>query len=438
MKKNAFLLTIFAVAAVSALCVTQTLRAEDDWQREADARIEKHRKTDVAITVTRDGKPISAAEVRVQMKKHAFLFGCNLFMLGQCGEPELDRAYETRFAELLNFATLPFYWWDYEHEKGKPDHARREKMAHWCAEHGILAKGHPLMWNFWQNQWMNETSAEELWKLQQARITDCVTRFEKQIPVWDVVNELVQFDRGECAERAPQLTEAIKARGRVEAVKECFRSARAANPEAVLLVNDYMTYDDYAGLLDELRGADGKLIFDVVGIQSHMHGGRWDNQRIVETCERFEKFGLPVHFTEMTIVSGQEGWGLENWASTPEGEERQAREVARIYTMLFSQPVVAAITWWDFSDRGAWMNAPSGLLRQDMTPKPAYDALHGLIKNAWWTDETVKTDGNGSAKTRVFRGDYEITVTLADGTQKTFTTAFTGDAENRFTAEMAE
>lgn len=431
--KHIFLTT---TVLFTAFFTTVHATAQDDWQAAADARIEKHRKTDVSLTVTQAGKPVSGAEVRIEMKKHEFLFGCNLFMLRQCGSPELDAAYEKRFADLMNFATLGFYWWDYEREKGKPGHARREDMARWCAEQGILAKGHPLAWNFHQNRWMNETPAEELWQLQQERITDCVSHFRQSIPVWDVVNELVQFDRGECAEKAPQLTEAIKARGRVQAVKECFASARKANPDAVLLVNDYMVYDDYVAFIKQLTDDDGKLIFDAIGLQSHMHSGEWDNAKIEDVCKRYTQFEQPVHFTELTILSGQRGWERQDWKSTPEGEAHQAREVARVYTMLFSQPMVKAITWWDFSDRGAWQNAPSGLLRADMTPKPAYDALYELVKTKWWTDETLATDAAGAASARVFRGDYEVTVTLPDGTQKMFKQTFTGDDGCAFTAEF--
>ncbi|MCD6507549.1 hypothetical protein J7M22_13115 [Candidatus Poribacteria bacterium] len=48
--------------------------------------------------------------------------------------------------------------------------------------------------------------------------------------------------------------------------------------------------------------------------------------------------------------------------------------------MLFSHPSVEAITWWDFSDRGAWQGTAAGFLRKDMSPKPAYERLTELVK----------------------------------------------------------
>ena len=87
-----------------------------------------------------------------------------------------------------------------------------------------------------------------------------------------------------------------------------------------------------------------------------------------------------LHRVEIRILSGDRQWEKKgDWPSTPEGEAYQAQEAARIYTLLFSHPAVEAITWWDFSDRQAWQHAPAGLLRSDMTPKPAYDELKKLL-----------------------------------------------------------
>ena len=76
--------------------------------------------------------------------------------------------------------------------------------------------------------------------------------------------------------------------------------------------------------------------------------------------------------------------------------------------MLFSHPAVEAITWWDFADLGSWQGAPAGLVRKDMTPKPAYEALTRLIKGKWWTGEAkLTTDAAGKVRFRGYLGAYE-------------------------------
>jgi endo-1,4-beta-xylanase len=147
-----------------------------------------------------------------------------------------------------------------------------------------------------------------------------------------------------------------------------------------------------------------------------MHRGAWSNTKIWTICQDYAKFGVPLHFTETTLLSGANGWNLtangKSWPSTVEGEKRQADEVERVYTMLFSHPAVAAITWWDFSDRSAWQQAPAGLLRADMSAKPAYLRLHDLITNRWWSRTRIRTDANGKALFRGFLGEYQVTVRI--------------------------
>ena len=99
---------------------------------------------------------------------------------------------------------------------------------------------------------------------------------------------------------------------------------------------------------------------------------------------------------------------VADWPTTPEGEARQADEVATHYRTLLGHPAVQAITWWGFPD-GGWLNAPTGLVRADGTPKPAYERLHGLVKGEWWLPPTtMRTDEAGRIRVDGFLGDYEV------------------------------
>ncbi len=65
------------------------------------------------------------------------------------------------------------------------------------------------------------------------------------------------------------------------------------------------------------------------------------------------------------------------------------------------------ITWWDLCDEGSWLPG-GGLLRKDMTPKPAYDALRRLIRETWHTRTEGKTDAEGRLTFRGFFGRYML------------------------------
>lgn len=401
-----------AAVAVLALAALPAGAGDDPILERAKAAIPEHRAGDLVVKVLdADGKPVPRAWVDVEMRRHQFLFGCNIFLWGKAGSEEDEKAYRDRFADLLNYATLPFYWAGYERERGKPDHEYRERVARWCREHGILAKGHPLVWNHPAGapSWLPDDLAE-VRRLSAERAADCAARFKGLIDIWDVVNEAVDPWRfPDLGRRKNPMTELLRSAGVETIVLESFARVRAANPGALLLKNDYRVDERYAELLEKLK-ADGKPVYDAIGIQSHMHGGAWTSKAIWETCERFTRFGVPLHFTETTIVSGKRLGPGENWGPTESDlEEKQAEEAARFYTVLFGHPNLEAITWWDFADRGAWQGAAAGFLRKDLWPKPVYWVLRKLIKESWWTREARWADASGTVRLRAFFGDYRIT-----------------------------
>ena len=104
--------------------------------------------------------------------------------------------------------------------------------------------------------------------------------------------------------------------------------------------------------------------------------------------------------------------------------------------MLFSHPAVEAITWWDFSDRNAWQGAPAGFLRADMTAKPAYDRLLGLVKGQWWTRASGRSDADGRYDFRGFLGRYRVTV-KADGFRSVTVESVLVKGENAIEVQLA-
>jgi len=416
MNRRDFLKTTGAtVLAISASSLTAQeagsgeKKSGNEVLDQADARIEKHRRGNAVLSlIGPDGKPLNPGlAIEIQQRRHKFLFGCNIFKLGKCRTPDANAAYEKHFAALLNYATLPFYWWNYEREKGKPDDARTQEIVRWCKANNVTTKGHPLAWNWVEPEWLPDTP-EAAMQAQFNRIEHCARQFKGNVDIWDVVNEATHYDRPECLQRAPKLTEAIGRMGVGAYVCGAFKAARKGNPQATLIINDYRTDPAYEEkVLSQLVDENKKPLYDVIGIQSHMHGGYWGAARTWEVCEYFAKFGKPLHFTETTLVSGPRT--QQGWHTTPEGENRQAEQVTEFYRVLFSHPAVAAITWWDFTDQGAWQGAPAGFVRADMTPKPAYEQLQQLIKGKWWTQVKTTTAEAGKANFNGFFGQYEVT-----------------------------
>ncbi len=367
-----------------------------------------------------DGALMADQRALVAQRSHAFLFGCTGFEAIPLANGEIDGADRAaaeelcqHWFELFNFVTLPFYWANFEPRQGEPDTRRLLAAARWFRERGVPAKGHPLCWHTLAPPWLLEKSNAEIVAVQLARIRREVADFAGNIDAWDVVNEAVimpVFDRYDNG-----ITRISRELGRVEIVRRAFEAARLANPGAFLLINDFDLSEDYARLIEACLEAG--VAIDAIGLQSHMHQGAWSIERLLSVLERYSRFGLPLHWTESTIVSGQlmpaeivdlNDYQVEAWPSTPDGEERQAEEVVRHYRTLFADPAVAAVTWWGLPD-GGWLKAPTGLVRADGSPKPAYDALLRLVKGEWWMAPTeLMTDAAGQLRFSGFPGTYAV------------------------------
>jgi endo-1,4-beta-xylanase len=399
--------------------------------------IRRHRTAEATITVLgQDGAPAAGVGVTIAQRRHAFLFGATGFgysapgsdaagpdlipyvngeLEGDEHRPERERMerFAARWLDLLNFATMPFYWGRFERERGKPDTARVLAASRWLVERGVRVKGHPLLWHSLCADWLLSLSNEEIVEAHRGRIRREVGDFRGVIDTWDAVNEAVimpVYDRYDNA-----ATRICRANGRIATVRMAFETARQSNPGACLLLNDFDMSTAYECLIEGLLAAGVHI--DVLGLQSHMHQGYWGDDEAGSVIDRFARYGLPIHFTEITILSGDlmppeiddlNDYQPPEWPSTPEGEERQAEEVVGFYKTLLSHPAVKAATWWDLADAG-WLGAPGGLIRADCTPKPVYEALLALVKGEWWlAPTTVRTDAAGRVGVSGFLGDYEV------------------------------
>lgn len=402
--------------------------------RKADARVR---------LLDKNGNPIRELRVHLKQNSHKFLFGCGAFdtvTLMQGGLNAEENAFLTdrmdKWLKLFNYGTLPFYWARYQKEKDGPTLTPETlKAAKWLKERGAEVKGHPLCWHTSCANWLMEFSNEEILRRQIERIHRDVGDFKGIIDMWDVINEVVimpVFDKYDNA-----ITRICRQYGRVSLVKEVLKAAKEANPNATLLINDFNTSMAYEVLLDALL--DAGVPISVIGIQSHQHQGYWGKEKLCEVLERFSRFGLPIHFTENTLISGDimpahiedlNDWKVDSWPSTPEGEARQAKEAAEMYSVLFSQPLVEAITAWNFVD-GGWLKAPAGVVHADNTPKPVYNKLMELIRGEWMTDIEVMTDADGRADFSGFKGGYTA---KTDGGSASF--ELSGKEKNEISIEI--
>ena len=381
--------------ASPTLVDAQELLAEAG-QREAEIvaatqqAIERNRKSDALVRVVDGaGKPVAGAKISVTQTGHEFLFGCNIYGFDRSGQT-VDAAYKTRFAELFNYATVGFYWSSYEPQRGQPNYEYTDRVVAWCGAHGIRMKGHPLLWGDEAGvpKWSNGQPAPAI---QRQRVEEILTRYGDRIEFWEVVNE-------------PSHLPAPK-------IDDPYRWARQINPRAYLIVNDYYVMaDGCPGFFQLLSNArKNEVPFDGIGIQAHEpRTTRFPFDQVQRILDHYATLGKELHITEFTPTSA----GAKITGSHLHGvwdEQAQADYAVKFYRVCFAHPALRGITWWDLSDKHSWLPG-GGLLRADMSPKPAYEELKKMIHQEWMTRAAGGSDAAGQFAFRGFRGPYQVSV----------------------------
>jgi len=93
----------------------------------------------------------------------------------------------------------------------------------------------------------------------------------------------------------------------------------------------------------------------------------------------------------------------------PDADERESgRRLADLYTLCFAEPRVRGIFWHGFWD--GEQAAECGLLRRDLSPRPAFRLLQKLVDVTWHTRAAGVTDADGRFRFRGFYGGYRVGV----------------------------
>ena len=175
-------------------------------QKKIDADIEKNRKADAVLTLE-NVQP--GTEIYVEQKTHDFKFGANMFLFGQLGTDEKNKAYADAFGELFNAGTVAFYWKTLEPTEGKIRFAadseysyRRpptDPVVEYCESRGLDIHGHAMIYGIrrWGHPDWLPTDRKAMEPLFERHIRQIAEHYGSRIHEWDVVNECIdQANRG--------------------------------------------------------------------------------------------------------------------------------------------------------------------------------------------------------------------------------------------------
>lgn len=374
------------------------------WRQAAAERIEQLRKGDLTVRVQNAaGAPVPAANVHVQLTKHAFGFGTAVQAVRLAGDGE--QTYKNKVTTYFNLATIEnnLKWVALEGDWG-PGFTldRAQRAVDWLSAQGIPTRGHVLVWPGWRNLPKSlkeyEDKPAELKQKVAEHVRSLAMAMKGKLPVWDVLNE--PFDNDDL----------MKILGN-EVMVEWFRIAHEVDPAARLYINDYTILSGGGGTTPHRDHYEQTIQFLLdngaplhgIGMQGHFGASLTGPEDLLKLLDRYGKFDRPITVTEFDVVV--------------DDEDIAGQYVRDFYTTMFSHPAVDGVVMWGFWDRVHW-KFNSVMFRKDWSLKPGGEAYIELMQKQWHTDEQGAADEAGRFTTRGFLGDYTVEVTAGGKTQR--------------------
>jgi len=289
----------------------------------------------------------------------------------------------TRAADLIKKAgikmvRMDFLWADVEPEKGHFDFQRYERIVKILRDRDISILG-LLEYNpSWRGGSFND-APEQISYIHYAR--QVVRHFKKDVMFWEIWNEpdhQVYWQPQDDMTAYSQLLAAV-----TPAIKQ-------EDPTAKVLMGGLA--QEYPFKLRSIYKKAGKDSFDIVNIhpfvdplkENHLETLKGIVTSVHRVMEEFGDDKKPIWFTEVgcpgvITPEANNTW----WLGKSPTEEEQASWLMELYEEGLAMPGVERIFWAFLRDTGSHFGNgvdSFGLLHQDFSPKPAYNAYSDLTR----------------------------------------------------------
>ena len=262
-------------------------------------------------------------------------------------------------------------WGTVEPTQGQFNWTGADQIVAFAQANNQVVRGHNLVWHQQLPNWLTSGSftGPQVLQLMQQHITTEVTRFAGKVIQWDVVNEPFNEDgtlRSDIFENAS---------GGSGYIATALRTARAADPNAKLYLNDFNiegVNTKSTAMLNLVTSLKQQGVpIDGVGFESHFILGQVPST-LQQNIQRFVNAGVNVWITE-----------LDDRITLPASSANlttQANDYAAVVRACLAVTGCVGITVWGFTDLDSWIpgafpgQGAADLFDNNIDPKPAYSS----------------------------------------------------------------
>ena len=269
-----------------------------------------------------------------------------------------------------------------------------DRHVDFAENNNLLFKGHTLLWSkddFYPNDFNTGTTWDDI-QARNAQMSShvqyVVTRYAGRVHAWDVLNEVTSNTNvggdniyGDGFQNAPGV-------GRFQASDAAimFEVARDADPDAVLILNDFKNMGDttrtnrFKNIVTQLLDLGAPV--SAVGFQAHIDldpvdGYAPTEAQIQAEIDDYASSGLDVYFTEIDIsASALTGTYAEK-------QQAQKDYVKMLTKLAMTNDNVKSLSFWGVSNAHSW-KAPDQVLPFDdsLNKLPMYYGVQeGILEN---------------------------------------------------------
>ena len=320
--------------------------------------------------------------------------------------------------------------WQYIHPQPELfNFDQADEFMAYAEKNGLAVVGHTLVWHSQTPDWLfkdetgNPVTRDVLIERMRKHIHTVVGRYKGRIKYWDVVNEAVDTEMVEDKtlpldkEGKPQKKQVAFYRDspwrRIiggDYIELAFRFAHEADPDALLLYNDFSLEDKEKTLFvaDMVRDLKAKGVpIHGIGTQGHWHLDYPSMEDLQSAIDILAATGVKISITELDVgvlpqADSHKGADINDRAELRDELNpytagapadvlaRQAEKYKSIFEVLLrNRGAVERVTLWGLSDKYSWLNNYPVRGRTDYPllfdrncqPKPAYFAIQELKQN---------------------------------------------------------
>lgn len=275
--------------------------------------------------------------------------------------------------------------------------ANVDKFVEFGEEQGVTLRGHTLIWHSQCPDWFfydgngNYVSAEVLLQRIDEHVTTIVSRYAGKIDTWDVVNEVIGDGGGLRDSNWYKIVGDYDGDGdKYDYIEQAFISARAADPDARLIINDYSLESSeskaiamYLAVKKMLE--DGTPI-DGIGLQMHI-GYNTDVEQIRKNFDILKKlrqinpdFIFEVTELDMSVYDWGESGDKEYSKEVEKQQVAKYREVFELFVELAEEGILDTVVFWGIHDGVSWLNG----YPEDHTNYPMLIGRELKLKSSFW------------------------------------------------------